>query len=189
MSAGILESFVAVGPLSGHTRTVLLPHLPESLQRFLGAGVGYLGDGMMRTVDPVTIGAQTSRLAAPIHASHAVPIATSAFADVVFYWQSRLYLINSRHGRYIGLGRVSRLAQILTEITGPATREFLLGPTPWAQAVTAFGVPTPTECFAYVPPLAVRPRATSELEGVVRAGLGEHLEFLATFHGPAQGRW
>lgn len=189
MNAPILDSFVAVGPLSEHTRTALLPHLPESLQTLLGAGVGYLGDGMVRTVDPVTIGRQSARLAAPIHATHAVPIATSAFADVVFYWQSRLYLINSRYGRYIGLGRVNRLPEIMAELIDPATRDFLLGSAPWAQAVTAFGVPTPAECFAYLPPLAVRPRADDDLEGVVRVGLGEHLEFLATFYGPAQGRW
>lgn len=185
----MLKDFVAVGSMSGHTTTTLLPHLPEPLQQLLGAGVGYFGDGMLRTVDPITIGREVAALAAPIHATHAVPVATSAFADVVFYWQSRLYLINSRHGRYIGLGRINRLTDIITELTTPATREFLLGAAPWVQAATVLGVPTPAECFAHVPPLAVMPRAPGDLTGVVRAGLRDHLEFLATFYGPVQGRW
>lgn len=182
------QTFVAVGQISEYTRTTLLPHLPEPIRELLAHGVGYLGDGMMRTVDPATIARATSALAAPIHASHSFPILTSAFGDVLTHWQSRLYLINSRIGRYIGLGRVSRLPQVLDALTDPDQREFLLGASPWAEAVAAFGVPTPGECFAYTPPLAVLPRAEGELTGVARAPLAAHLEFLGAFYGPAQGR-
>lgn len=182
------ETFVVVGNISEYTRTTLLPHLPPPIRDLLARGVGYFGDGMMRTVDPATIARPTSTLAAPIHASHSFPILTSAFGDVVTHWQSRLYLINSRIGRYVGLGRVSRLPQILDALTDPAQREFLLGVCPWAEAVAAFGMPTPGECFAYVPPLAILPRGEGDLTGVVRAPVAAHLEFLGAFYGPAQGR-
>lgn len=184
-----LASFVKVGEVSEYTATTLIPHLPEQIRELYRYGIGYLGDGMMRTVDPVTIARATANLAAPIHASHSFPILTSAFGDVVTHWQSRLYLINSRIGRYLGLGRAHRLGEILTELTTPARRDFLLGSAPWAEAVARFGVPTPGECFAYVPPLAVLPRGAGELTGVQRMGLAEHLEFLGAFYGPAQGRW
>src|SRR5699024_9853359 len=148
-----------------------------------------IGDGLLRTVDPITIARAVVDLAAPIHASHSFPILTTAFGDVVTEWRSRLYLINARVGRYIGLGRAGRLAQVVTELADPQRRTFLLGRAPWAEAVGRLGVPTPLECFAYVPPLSVLPRGEGELTGIERVGLREHLAFLAAFHGPAQGRW
>src|SRR5699024_4290293 len=116
-------------------------------------GVGYIGDGLLRTVDPATIARAVVNLAAPIHSSHSFPILTTAFADVVTEWRSRLYLINSRLGRYVGLGRAHRLAEVITELSDPQAREFLVGQAPWAEAANRFGVPTPRECFAFVPPL------------------------------------
>src|SRR5690625_2882373 len=186
---GVLgTTFVRVGDESGYTRTTLLLHLPAPVGELLDHWVGYLGGGMIRTVDPANIARQVSALASPIHAAHAFPLLTSAFGDVVTHWQARLYLINARVGRYIGLGRVSRLEEIMGALTDADQREFLLGPAPWAQAVAAYGVPTPGECFAYVPPLAVLPRGPGDLTGVRRVGLADHLDFLGAFYGPAQGR-
>lgn len=185
----VLESFVHVAPLSNYTVSTLVPNMPPNIQRLLSYGVGFIGDGMVRTVDPLAIARPTLRLAAPIHASHSFPILTTAFGDVVTHWHSRLYLINSRIGRYVGLGRAHRLAYVIEELSTPQRREFLLGTPPWAQAVAALGVPTPWECLAYVPPLAVLPRGMGDLTGVVRTDLREHLEFLGAFYGPAQGRW
>lgn len=184
-----MGSFVRVGQVSDYTRQTLAPHLPETVQELFDYGVGYVGDGMLRTVDPIAIAGPTTGLSSPIHASHAFPILTSAFGDVVTHWRSQLYLINSRVGRYIGLGRANRLAETITELADPARRDFLLGPTPWVHAVHALGVPTPGECFGYVPPLAVAPRGQGDLTGVVRVDLAEHLAFLADFYGPSQGRW
>lgn len=184
-----MESFVPLASISPYTMTTLAPHLPEALQDLLAYGVGYIGDGMMRTLDPVSLAGVTAKLASPIHASHSFPILTSAFGDVVTHWRSRLYLIQARLGRYIGLGRAEHIGQILVELSDPAKRNFLLGELPWAQAVHAFGVPTPKECFAYVPPLAVQPRTPTEITGLQRVDLAQHLAFLAAFYGPAQGQW
>lgn len=184
-----LVDFARLAPMSQHTRETLAPHLPAPVQELFSYGVGYIGDGFLRTVDPVTIAAAVVDLADPIHASHSFPILTTAFGDVVAEWRSRLYLINSRLGRYVGLGRVHRLGEAITELTHHENRTFLTGATPWREAAAALGVPTPRECFAYVPPLSVQPRAGGDLTGVIRMGLREHLEFLAAFHGPAQGRW
>lgn len=184
-----MASFVRVASISDYTATTLLPHLPETVRELFTYGVGYIGDGFLRTVDPATVARAVVAAAAPIHSSHSFPILTTAFADVVTEWRSRLYLINSRVGRYVGLGRAHRLGQVIAELSDPESRDFLLGQAPWAEAVNLFGVPTPRECFAFVPPLAVLPRGPSDLTGVVRMDLAEHLEFLAAFHGPAQGRW
>lgn len=185
----VMESFVRVAPISEYTTATLAPHLPEEIRELFTHGVGYLGDGMVRTVDPVTIARATANLAAPIHASRSFPILTSAFGDVVTHWRSRLYLINSRVGRYIGLGRAHRLGDVIRELTTPERRDFLFGYSPWVEAAGRYGVPTPRECFAFVPPLAVLPRGEGEITGVVKMDLREHLEFLAEFYGPAQGRW
>ena len=187
--AQAMAHFAHVAPISSHTRATLAPYLPPLVQELFTYGVGYIGDGLLRTVDPITIARAVVDLAAPIHASHSFPILTTAFGDVVTEWRSRLYLINARVGRYIGLGRAGRLAQVITELADPQRRTFLLGRAPWAEAVGRLGVPTPLECFAYVPPLSVLPRGEGELTGIERVGLREHLEFLAAFHGPAQGRW
>ena len=185
----VLKSFVGVGSLSRYTQTTLLPRLPDNIQQLLSHGVGYLADGMLRTVDPITIAQPTLELAAPIHASHSFPILTTAFGDIVTHWHSRLYLISARVGRYIGLGRAHRLGHVIAELTNPEKRDFLLGSTPWVEAVAAYGVPTPKECFGYIPPLAVLPRQEREITGLRRVDLRQHLEFLASFYGPAQGRW
>src|SRR5690625_7808194 len=95
----VLKSFVGVGSLSRYTQTTLLPRLPDNIQQLLSHGVGYLADGMLRTVDPITIAQPTLELAAPIHASHSFPILTTAFGDIVTHWHSRLYLISARVGR------------------------------------------------------------------------------------------
>lgn len=186
--AEAMASFVHLAPVSPYTMTTLAPHLHENVRDLLGYGIGYVGDGMIRTVDPASIAQVTARLASPIHASHSFPVLTSAFGDVVTHWRSRLYLINSRLGRYVGLGRAEHIGQIIAELSNPASREFLLGPVPWVNAVHALGMPTPKECFGYVPPLAVLPRAAGEITGLQRARLTAHLEFLAGFYGPAQGR-
>lgn len=183
-----MASFVRLAPTSAYTMVTLTPHVPEEIGHLLTYGVGYIGDGFLRTVDPATLADVTARLASPIHAAHSFPILTSAFGDVVTFWRSRLHLINSRLGRYLGLGHVDGLAQLITELSDPGTREFFFGPQPWTEAVHAFGVPTPKECFAFVPPLAVMPRKEGDLTGVEKVDLRAHLEFLATFYGPAQGR-
>lgn len=187
--ARAMEHFAPVAPISERTQTTLAQHLPETVQELFGYGVGYIGDGLVRTVDPLTIARVVAELSDPIHASHSFPILTTAFGDVVTEWRSRLYLINSRIGRYIGLGRANRLGEVVAELSDPGGRDFLLGEAPWAEAVGKYGVPTPRECFAYIPPLAILPRERGSLNGVVRMGLAEHLAFLAAFHGPAQGRW
>ncbi|QGH69027.1 hypothetical protein [Pseudactinotalea sp. HY158] len=204
-----LRAFAFVEPVSEHTRLTLGPHLPASVRDLWDRGVGYLGDGYWRTVDPVHIAAAVSQLADPIHASYSFPVLTSAFGDVLTCWHSRLYLINSRFGRYCGLGRADHLGAAIADLTGP-DREFLTGPAPWAQAATELGIPGPYECFAYVPPLAARPLGNpeapanpdnpadptnpanpelSDLTGLVRTGLAAHLRFLAEFSGRVQGRF
>lgn len=185
----VMADFVRLAPVTDYTRTTLGPHLPDEVQELFEHGVGYIGDGMVRTVDPLTIAQVTSRLSSPLHASHAFPILTTAFADIVTYWRSRLYLVNSRVGRYIGLGRSARLPLVIAELTDPATRDFLMGDAPWSLAVHTLGVPTPRECFGYVPPLAVHPRRGGDITGLERVDLLTHLEFLADFYGPTQGRW
>ena len=185
--ADAMIHFAQVEPISERTRASLGPHLPEPVQQLWDYGVGYIGDGLLRTIDPRTIAKVTLDLADPIHASHSYPILTTAFGDVLTQWRSRLYLINSAVGRYVGLGRTERLGAVIAAVATPDTRRFLLGDIPWAQAVAAYGVPTPAECFAYVPPLSVLPRGPGDLTGLERTGLAEHLEFLARFHGPAQG--
>src|SRR5699024_11634362 len=94
-----MAHFAHVAPISSHTRATLAPHLPPLVQELFTYGVGYIGDGLLRTVDPITIARAVVDLAAPIHASHSFPILTTAFGDVVTEWRSRLYLINARVGR------------------------------------------------------------------------------------------
>ena len=184
-----LEHFAPVAPLSERTTATLLPRLPPPVQDLLARGVGYIGDGLLRTVDPASIARIVVDLADPIHASHSFPILTTAFGDVVTEWRSRLYLINARLGRYLGLGRVHHLGRVIAHLAAPAERHVFLGELPWAQAVHALGMPGVEECFAYVPPLSVLPRPGGDLTGLVRMDLVTHLRFLAAFHGPAQGQW
>lgn len=181
--------FVKVGQVSEYTEQTLFPYLGKDIENMLNQGVGYLGDGMLRTVDPINIASPVSALSSPVHAEHCFPILTSAFADVVIYWRSRLVLINAKVGTYIGLGRVQRLHDVVEELCDPLRRINLLGATPWAEAVALHGVPAVTECFAYLPPLTVQPRKSNETTGLARVKLSEHLEFLADFHGRAQVRW
>ena len=87
--AQAMAHFAHVAPISSHTRATLAPHLPPLGQELFTYGVGYIGDGLLRTVDPITIARAVVDLAAPIHASHSFPILTTAFGDVVTEWRSR----------------------------------------------------------------------------------------------------
>lgn len=152
---------------------------PELVALWRQQGAGLIGDGFLRVIDPDRALSMLNGVVSL--AANAVPVFTTALADVVVYVEPAFHILRFRYGTIDFLAFDTR--SLLADVQDEPFLDEMLGRRPYAAAVAELGVPGPDECFGYAPLLALGgPEDPSHLH---RVGLWEHLALIAQYAGPA----
>lgn len=153
---------------------------PVLLDTWRESGLASTSAGFVRLVDPsslVDLVAETS-----IGFEGAVPLFTTALADIGILINGRIEVLKYRHGR-VGIlpTRPESLFRFIGSPTGREHADYLAW-EPYPAAVERLGVPTPDDCFGFTPLLVLGgPESADTLETVK---LREHVLLITQFAGP-----
>lgn len=156
---------------------------PEVVALWRQQGAGLIGDGFVRVVDPDRALSMLNGVVSL--ANTAVPVFTTALADVVVHIEPAFHILRFRYGTidFLAFDTGSLLADLQDE----AFLDETLGRRPYAAAVSQLGVPGPDECFGYAPLLAFG--GPEDPRHLHRVGLWEHLALIAQYARPSsEGR-
>ena len=145
-------------------------------------GAGLIGDGFVRVVDPDRA---LSMLEGVVGLnSSAVPVFTTAFADVIVYIEPAYHLIQFRYGVIDFLAFDT--PQFFTDLQDETFLDQILSRQPYPAGVQRLGVPGLDECFGFVPLLALGGR--EDAANLDRGGLWEHIAVIIRLAGPPAPR-
>lgn len=176
-------SFTALGAITDDTIGRFAAKVPETVaSAWRVHGTGLVGDGFVRLVDP---GHARAMLDGVVNLpDNAVPVFTTALADVIVCIESAFYVLNFRLG-YIDLLDTDAL-RLLQNLSKDQFLDQSLVRAPYREAVERLGVPGLDECFGYVPLLALG--GTPDPDHLDRGGLWEHIAVIVQLAGPLRPR-
>ncbi|GEA88031.1 T6SS immunity protein Tdi1 domain-containing protein [Cellulomonas cellasea] len=155
---------------------------PEIAQVWREDGAGLVGDGFVRVVDPDRA---TTMLEGVVGMpAGAVPVLTTALADVVLYIRPLFHVLRFRFGIIDVIGFDA--AQLLADVQDETFLDEVLARQPYPAGVERLGVPGPDECFGFVPLLALG--GVPDPARLDRGGLWEHIAIIMALTGPPQSR-
>jgi hypothetical protein len=168
---------IAAETIARHERAV-----PSDLAAFWREhGAGLLGDGFVRVVDPDRA---ISMLGGVGFNTPAVPVFTTALADVIVYIEPAFHLIQFRFGVIDFLAFDS--PKLFADLQEEAFLDLILSRQPYPAGVQRLGVPGLDECFGFVPLLALGGKEDAAY--LDRGGLWEHIAVITQFAGPPAPR-
>lgn len=150
------------------------------LDQLAEQGSGVRGDGFLRILNPVGFLPAFQRLlpAAP----HTLPIAATAFGDIIFIDEgSRLFAALFRHGVIRSIDLIG-IDGFTLYSTVPGILELITPTRGYAEAAERLGVPDIDECFGYSPILAIG--GSEKPDNLERVQLIPHLELIVQLAGP-----
>lgn len=175
-----IPSFTAVAPVPDETVEAWHGRVPDALldvwqSQGLGSGV----DGFIKVIDP---GVYLEQMGDCLPSRSMVPVLATGMADVIV-WDTdaqKLRVLLYRFGMAEALfDDLDFVAMLLSD------RDFLderLRFAPYAEAVDRYGAPSYTQCFGYVPILALGgPQSVENLE---KMELTTHVELITQLAGP-----
>ncbi|MGC5617056.1 T6SS immunity protein Tdi1 domain-containing protein [Georgenia sp. Z1491] len=177
------ESFDAVAPIAPGTIERWRDRAPGGLVEVWEAqGSGLVGDGYVRVVDPDRAHQMLDGvLTMP---PTAVPVLTTALADLVMYIAPVFHVARFRRGTIDQLAFESD--QLYADLTDDQFLDGVLERQPYPAAADRLGVPGIDECFFYAPLLTIGgPEVEANLH---RGGLWENLSLTVQMSGLPQPR-
>jgi hypothetical protein len=145
-------------------------------------GAGLIGDGFVRVVDPDRALSMLDGLVGLN--SSAVPVFTTALADVIVYIEPAYHLIQFRYGVIDFLAFDS--PKFFADLQDETFLDQILARQPYPAGVARLGVPGLDECFGFVPLLALGGK--EDAANLDRGGLWEHIAVIIRFAGPPAPR-
>jgi len=175
------RQFQRVGSLTEEALARWVPRVPGPIgQVWREQGVGLVGDGFVRVVDPDRALLMLDGVVGL--PQRAVPVFTTALADVVLWVEPLFVVVRFRFGRTDTLGFDA--AQLVNDLQDDVFLDQQLAREPYPQGVARLGVPGVDECFGFVPLLALGGRG--DAASLDRCGLWEHLAVVAQLTGPSR---
>jgi hypothetical protein len=173
-----LPEFVRVAEIPESSIERFKDLVPEEIADLWRAGAGIAGDGFLRVIDPAEFvdvvheglaGSETT-----------VPIAVTAFGDLVCWRDNLMLAVLFRYGTTEGLSK--KPATLGTRLVKPDWATVMLKAPLWEAARDTLGVPDFDECFGFVPMLVLG--GAEKVENLKRVKLKEHLDLLVQATGP-----
>ena len=148
----VFESFSPVAPMPESTVQTFGPRVPpEIVQAWRGHGIGFVGDGYFRLVDPARAQAMLGGLS-PAGGVGAV-LFTTAMADLIVYANGMFLVVKARLGQ-IHPTSVSFEQVVALMADTPGQRDAVWDWQPYPSVRDRLGVPAFEDCFMHVPLLA-----------------------------------
>lgn len=145
-------------------------------------GAGLVGDGYVRVVDPDRAAQMLEGvLGMP---DGAVPVLTTALADLVLYIAPAFHIARFRRGTIESLAFDSE--DFYRRLEDESFLDTVLERQPYPAAAARLGVPGIDECFLYAPLLTLGGPEVEE--NLHRGGLWEHLSLVVQMSGLPQPR-
>lgn len=184
-SKGPLESFTQLGEISTASRDAYGEVVPPNLLRIWDElGAGYVGDGFLRIVDPVTT---VEKLRPVANAGGPwVPIMTTALGDVVYLVQGTYVFATFYRYGFTDIIHGDP-AEFVASIETMATLDGRLRRSTYPERAAETGIPGLDQCYAYVPLLALGgPEVPSHLD---LSDMWIHLQLLVQLAGTPEDVW
>lgn len=143
-------------------------------------GFASIAAGFVRLVDPSSL--QDLVAATTVGFEEAIPVFTTALADIGVFHDGRVEVLKYRHGR-VGILPVDpdELFDIVGSPTGLEEADYLDW-QPFPEAVERLGVPGGDECFGFTPLLVLGGSEAADKLDIVK--LREHIVLITQFTGP-----
>jgi len=178
----VFAQFSQVASVSEQTLARWGPRVPEPVaQVWREQGLGLVGDGFVRVVDPDRAMVMLGGIGLP---DGAVPVFTTALADLVLWTEPVFAVARFRFGVIDIIGVDA--TQLVADLQDDAFLDQSLARAPYAEGVARLGVPGIDECFGFVPLLALGGRG--DAASLDRCGYWEHLALISQLAGPPRSR-
>ncbi|MGC5628017.1 T6SS immunity protein Tdi1 domain-containing protein [Georgenia sp. Z1344] len=177
------EQFDAAAPIAPGTIDRWRDRAPAGLvEVWERQGSGLVGDGYLRVIDPDRAAQMLDGVLGMPPA--AVPVLTTALADLVLYIAPVFHVARFRRGTIDQLAFATD--QFYADLTNEEFLDGVLERQPYPAAAERLGVPGIDECLFYAPLLTI---GGSEVEGNLhRGGLWENLSLTVQMSGLPQPR-
>lgn len=166
-------------PIAESTIAAFAGSVPDDvLSLWRSYGVGVIGDGFVRTVDPATA-SEALRAIAGL-SEKAVPIFTTGLGDVIIFAAPTFHIIKFRWGVVEFLAG-DDVGALMEKLQDDNFLDSVLERAPFPEGTASLGIPDVDECLFFAPLLALG--GPNSAEHLHRGGLWEHLELLVRMAG------